>query len=74
VLWFPLWQQALHVFAMLLATQLVMMFARLLAGAEFPGILWFVSSFTAALLWHPTTYVLLTPQFRPEDKDMNRPI
>jgi len=74
VLWFPLWQQALHVMALMLATQGVMLLARLLTGAQYPGMLWFLSSVTAALLWNPVTHLLLTPQFRPEDKDFNRPI
>lgn len=74
VLWFPLSQQALHVLPMLLGTQLVMLVTRMVAGAEFPGVLWFLSSVTATLLWHPITYVLLTPQFQPEDKDVHRPI
>jgi rod shape-determining protein MreD len=59
---------------MFVGMQLVMMVARMVSGAEFPGVLWFLSSFTAALLWHPATYVLLIPQFRPEDKDVHRPI
>ena len=74
VLWFPLAQQALHVLPMFLGMQLAMLIARLLGGAEFPGVLWFLSSFTAALLWHPVTYLLLIPQFSPEDKDVHRPI
>jgi len=74
VLWFPLAQQALHVLPMLLGMQLTMMAARLVSGAEFPGILWFLSSVSAALLWHPVTYLLLIPQFQSEDKDVHRPI
>jgi rod shape-determining protein MreD len=74
ILWFPLQQQALHVLPMLLGTQLVMLVARLLGGAEFPGLLYFTSSFVAALLWYPLTYLLLIPQFRPVERDDNRPI
>ena len=74
ILWFPLAQQAIHVLPMLLATQLVMVLARMVAGAEFPGLLWFLSSFTATALWHPLTHILLLPQFQPEDKDVHRPI
>jgi len=74
VLWFPLAQQALHVLPLFLGMQLTMMAARMLSGAEFPGILWFLSSITAALLWHPVTYLLLIPQFQSEDKDVHRPI
>jgi len=74
VLWFPLSQQALHLLPMFLGAQLVMMATRMASGAEFPGVLRFLSSLTTTLLWHPATYLLLTPQFRPEDKDVNRPI
>jgi rod shape-determining protein MreD len=54
--------------------QLVMLVTRMVSGGEFPGVLWFLSSFTATLLWYPVTYLLLMPQFRPEDKDVHRPI
>lgn len=74
VLWFPLAQQALHVLPMLLGMQVVMLVTRMVAGAEFPGLLWFLSSVTATLLWTPATYALLTPQFQPEEKDVHRPI
>lgn len=74
VLWFPLSQQAVQLLPMFLGMQFVMLITRMLGGAEFPGLLWFLSSFTAALLWHPVTYLLLTPQFRPEERDVHRPI
>jgi rod shape-determining protein MreD len=74
VLWFPLVQQALHVLPLLLATQLVMLLIRLATGAEFPGVLYFLSSFVGVLLWHPLNYVLLLPQYRPVERDENRPI
>jgi rod shape-determining protein MreD len=74
VLWFPLMQQALHVLLLLLGAQLIMLFARMSNGAQFPGFAWFFSSVTATLLWYPLTYLLLAPQFRPEEKDVHRPI
>ncbi|PKO82818.1 MAG: rod shape-determining protein MreD [Betaproteobacteria bacterium HGW-Betaproteobacteria-11] len=74
ILWFPLRQQALHVLPLFLGTQVVMLLVRLVAGAEFPGLLWFLASASSALLWYPLTYLLLLPQFRPEEKDDNRPI
>lgn len=74
ILWFPLGQQALHVLPMLFVAQLVMVVARLMGGAEFPGLLYFLSSFVAAALWHPLTYLLLLPQYRPVERDENRPI
>lgn len=74
VLWFPLAQQALHVLPMLLGTQLVMLLIRLATGAEFPGLSYFLSSFTATLLWYPASYLLLLPQYQPVERDETRPI
>ena len=74
ILWFPLGQQALHALPLLLGTQLVMLVIRMATGAEFPGILYFLSSFMAVLLWYPLNYVLLLPQYRPIEHDENRPI
>lgn len=74
ILWFPLSLQAAHVLPMMLGAQLVMVAARMAAGAEFPGMLWFGSSLVAAALWYPLTYLLLLPQYRPVEKDDNRPI
>lgn len=74
ILWFPLGQQALHVLPLLLGAQLVMLLIRMAAGAEFPGLLYFLSSIVAVLLWHPLNYVLLLPQYRPIEHDENRPI
>ena len=67
-------QQALHVFPLLFGTQVVMVVVRLLTGAEFPGVLYFLASFVAVLIWHPLNYVLLLPQYRPVERDDNRPI
>ncbi len=74
ILWFPLAQQALQVLPLLLATQVVMVLARLAGGADFPGWGYFLGSFTGALLWFPLTFVLLLPQYQPIEKDENRPI
>ncbi|MHB8785264.1 MAG: rod shape-determining protein MreD [Thauera sp.] len=74
VLWFPAWQQALHVLPLLLLAQVLMVAVRLLAGAEFPGWSYFLSSFSSALLWMPLSFVLLLPQLQPVERDDNRPI
>jgi rod shape-determining protein MreD len=74
ILWFPLGQQALHVLPMLLGSQLIMLVLRLISGGEFPGFSWLLSSFVAVALWYPLTYLLLLPQFRPAERDDNRPI
>ncbi len=69
LLWFPLWPQALHVFVLLLAAQLVMLAVRMSAGGAFPGFWYFASSVIAAALWPFATYVLLAPQRHVEDND-----
>lgn len=74
VLQFPAWQQAIHVLALLLLMQALMLGVRLIAGGTFPGWSIFVGSTIAALLWPATTSVLLAPQRRPDDVDENRPI
>ena len=74
ILWFPLTQQALHIFPILLLAQLVQWAIRLVGGGEFPGFGFFLGPLIAALLWVPGTYLMLLPQYRPEDRDENRPI
>lgn len=74
LLWFPPRQQAIHIFPLLLFSQLLMIGVRMLAGAEFPGWLYLLSSMTAAMLWPPLTFLLLWPQYQPEERDENRPI
>jgi len=74
ILWFPLSQQALHVLPMFVGMQVVMLIARMVGGAEFPGVLWFLTSLTTVALWYPATFVLLMPQFMPVDTDTERPI
>ncbi|MDX5364584.1 MAG: rod shape-determining protein MreD [Pseudazoarcus pumilus] len=74
VLWFGTLQQSLHVLPMLLLAQAIMVAVRLLAGAEFPGWSYFISSFSAALVWGPLGLMLLLPQYQPVDRDENRPI
>lgn len=74
VLWFPGWQQALHVLPLMLLAQGIMAIVRLLAGGEFPGWSYFLSSFTGALLWWPISLLLLLPQYQPVERDDNRPI
>jgi rod shape-determining protein MreD len=67
-------QQALHILPLLLATQAVMVGARLLGGADFPGWSYFLGSLSATLLWYPLNFLLLLPQYQPVEKDENRPI
>ncbi|MCM8596050.1 rod shape-determining protein MreD [Accumulibacter sp.] len=74
ILWFPLFQQALHVFPLLILVQLVQLCVRLLAGGEFPGLGYFVGPCLGAALWPVLTFFLLLPQHRPVDRDANRPL
>ena len=74
VLWFAPLQQALHILPLLLLVQALMVVIRLVAGAEFPGWWYFLSSFTSAALWVPLNFMLLLPQYRPVERDENRPI
>lgn len=74
ILWFGLALQALHIFPMMLGMQLIMLLVRMAAGGEFPGWTWLLSALTTTLLWPPLTYLLLLPQYQPEEKDENRPI
>jgi rod shape-determining protein MreD len=74
ILWFSLWRQAAHVLVLLLACQLLMLGARLIAGGVFPGFAYFGGSLIAAALWPTAAFLLLLPQRRPESVDQNRPI
>ena len=74
VLWFPLLQQAVHLFPLFVLSQVLMLVVRLLAGAEFPGWWYFLTSLSSALLWAPLSFLLMLPQYQPVDRDDNRPI
>lgn len=74
ILWFPVAQQALHVAALLVAAELVVLVVRLAAGAEFPGWSILVGPALGALLWPVVTFVLLAPQRRAAEPDPARPL
>ncbi|MBP9803509.1 MAG: rod shape-determining protein MreD [Candidatus Accumulibacter sp.] len=74
ILWFPLAQQALQVFPLLLLVQVVQFSVRMLTGADSPGISYFLGPLLSALLWPLLTFLLLLPQHQPVDRDANRPI
>ena len=74
VLWFPSGVQALHVLPLLLVTQVVQLLVRLLVSGRFPGWLYFLESFSTALLWPVVSALLLAPQRRAVDRDETRPI
>lgn len=55
---FPMWQQALAVLALLLNDRILLLIVRLLAGASFPPASWWISPFVGAALW-PFLFLLL---------------
>ena len=74
ILWFPIIEQALHLLPIFILAQVVQLGVRMIGGAEFPGFSFFLAPLIAGALWLPATYMLLLPQFRPVDRDENRPI
>jgi rod shape-determining protein MreD len=74
MLWFPLAHQALHVLPLFLAVTGIQMVIRLLAGSSFPGWAHFISPLVATLFWPLVSFLLLAPQYRPEEHDDTRPI
>ncbi len=74
ILWFPVGKQALHVLPLLIIVQLVQLIVRIMPGVATPGLDYFIGPFVATVLWLPLTFLLLLPQYRPVERDANRPI
>ncbi|HPT49124.1 MAG TPA: rod shape-determining protein MreD [Accumulibacter sp.] len=75
ILWFPLGQQALQIFPLLLLVQVVQFGMRMLMiGGDFPGLAYFLGPCIATLSWPLLTVLLLLPQHQPVDHDANRPL
>ena len=55
---FPMWQQALAVLALLLNDRLLLLIVRVLAGSSMPPASWWISPFVGAALW-PFLFLLL---------------
>ncbi|MEO5829014.1 MAG: rod shape-determining protein MreD [Rhodanobacter sp.] len=55
---FPMWQQALAVLALLLNDRFLLLIVRLLAGASLPPASWWISPLVGAALW-PFLFLLL---------------
>lgn len=73
ILWFPLAEQALHVFPLLLLVQFVQFGVRMMVDADFPGVAYFVGPCFGTLLWPLLTYFLLLPQNQMVKRNGNRP-
>ncbi len=62
ILKFKLWQQALHVLAILLASQVLVVITHLFLSTTFPGWGYFLASFVGTLFWPAISIVLEYPQ------------
>lgn len=69
VLRFSMAPQILHVIPLLLATDLLVLIVRLVAGADFPGIQYFIGSFIGGALWPLISVLLKLPQRPQPDPD-----
>ena len=74
ILWFPLWQEALHILPLLLGVQAIQLAVRAASGADFPNLSYFIGPFLSMMLWPSLTFLLLLPQYQPVERDDNRPI
>jgi rod shape-determining protein MreD len=54
-------EQMLHVFAVLVGMQLLVLLVRRAAGGEFPGWWYFLSSVSGAIVWPAVRHLLRTP-------------
>jgi rod shape-determining protein MreD len=59
---FPMTQQVLYIAPLLLVNQVIMVVVRLAIDHVFPGWLFFIGSFTGALLWPLMSQLLQIPQ------------
>lgn len=72
--WFRLGAQMLHVLPLFLIAQLVVVLVRVAVGGPFPGLGYFMQSASSALLWPLASVLLLAPQRRSPEHDVNRPL
>jgi rod shape-determining protein MreD len=61
--------QAVHVLVLLLLNDLIVLAIRLVAGADFPGLQYFIGAFVGAALWLPLGELLKLPQRPRPDPD-----
>jgi rod shape-determining protein MreD len=74
LLWFSVPSQALQVLPLFVAAQLIGMSVKMLAGGNFPGWVLMLAPLLQAALWPIASVVLLVPQRRAPDPDVNRPL
>lgn len=74
LLWFSVPSQALQMLPLFVASQWIGLGAKMLAGGSFPGWVVLLAPVLQAALWPATSVLLLVPQRRAPDPDLNRPL
>jgi len=74
LLWFSVPSQAFQVLPLFAASHAIELLVRMLAGASFPGPMLLLAPVIESLLWPVVGVVLLLPQRRAPDPDVNRPL
>ncbi len=74
LLWFSMSSQALQVLPLFVASQLIGLGVKMLAGGAFPGWSMMLAPVLQAALWPLASVMLLVPQRRAPDPDLNRPL
>lgn len=74
LLWFTVPSQALQVLPLLAVAHLVALAVRMMVGGTFPGWAMLLAPVVEAALWPVATVLLLLPQRRAPDPDVNRPL
>lgn len=74
VLWFPLLKQIWQVLPLLLFAQIIQMVVQFLMNGQYTSAIYLLDSCVAAALWPFITIILLAPQRRAVDKDLDRPL
>lgn len=74
VLWFPLSKQILLILPLLLLAQIIRMCVQFLINSRFSSWIYLLDSCVAAILWPLLTILLLAPQRRAVNKDLDRPL
>ena len=74
LLWFSVPSQAFQVLPLFAAAHAIELIVRMLSGGAFPGFLMLLAPALESLLWPVVSVLLLLPQKKAPDPDVNRPL
>lgn len=74
LLWFSMASQTVQVLPLFIAAHILALVLRMLSGGDAPGWSMLLAPFLEALLWPVVSVILLLPQKRAPDPDLNRPL